>query len=213
MTKTIDAPSAPIGGTPVGRRQPSRRRNKGFQETHVLLIDTAVRLMSEKGTEALSLSEVAREAGVNRTTVYYHFDSREALLAAVREWSANQLAAAFAPSDPTESRTRFLTRFVLEKPEVVALWTEEFLASGSVAARYPRWDALVEGLRVQFGENGEAAEMDAEAFATFLLTWAMIGPRVYRSSVRPDLSLDEAVDRLSRTQNAMLRLIGVTPGR
>lgn len=208
MSKMIEAPAAP-----VGRRQPSRRRNKGFQETHEVLIDTAVRLMSEKGTEALSLSEVAREAGVNRTTVYYHFDSREALLAAVREWSANQLAAAFAPSDTAENRTRFITRFVIEQPEVIALWTEEFLASGNIGQRYPHWDALVEGLRTQLQETEDTAEIDAEGFATFLLTWAMIGPRVYRSSVRPDLSLEETVDRLSRTQIAMLRLIGVTPGR
>ncbi len=208
MTKTIDAPIAP-----AGRRQPSRRRNKGFQETHALLIDTAVRLMSEKGTEALSLSEVAREAGVNRTTVYYHFDSREALLAAVREWSANQFAAAFAPSDTAENRTRFITRFVIEKPEVVALWTEEFLSPGRVVERYPHWDTLVEGLRSQFVEGVETADIDAEAFAALLLTWAMIGPRVYRNSVRPDLSLEETVDRLARSQTAMLGLIGVTPGR
>jgi hypothetical protein len=41
----------------------------------------------------------------------------------------------------------------------------------------------------------------------------MIGPRVYRNSVRPDLSLDETIERLTRTQIAMLRRIGVTPGR
>ncbi|MPS69109.1 MULTISPECIES: TetR/AcrR family transcriptional regulator [Novosphingobium] len=207
MTKPIDAP-----GTPAGRRQPSRRRNKGFEETHGVLIDTAVRLMSEKGTEALSLSEVAREAGVNRTTVYYHFDSRDALLVAVREWSANQLAAAFAPSDTAENRTRFITRFVLENPEVIALWTEEFLAPGRIGNRYPHWDALVAGLREQFAEMGET-DIDAESFSTLLLTWAMIGPRVYRNSVRPDLPLDDVVERLAKSQLAMLRLIGVTPGR
>lgn len=208
MTKMIDPAAAPIG-----RRQPSRRRNKGFRETHALLIDTAVRLMSEKGTEALSLSEVAREAGVNRTTVYYHFDSREALLTAVREWSADQLSAAFAPSDTAENRTRFITRFVIEQPEVIALWTEEFLAPGRAAERYPHWDGLVQGLHAQLQASRDTMEIDAEAFATFLLTWAMIGPRVYRNSVRPDLSLEETVDRLSRTQIAMLRMIGVTPGR
>jgi AcrR family transcriptional regulator len=205
MSKTIDAPAAPLG-----RRQPTRRRNKGFEETHALLIDTAIRLMSEKGTEALSLSEVAREAGVNRTTVYYHFESREALLTAVRAWSANQLAAAFAPSDTMENRTRFITRFVIEKPEVIALWTEEFLAPGRAGERYPHWEALVEGLRGEFSDD---EDLDAEAFATLLLTWAMIGPRVYRNSVRPDLSLDETIERLTRTQIAMLRRIGVTPGR
>lgn len=208
MTNTMDVPAGP--GDPPRR---TRRRNKGFEETHALLIDTAVRLMSDKGAEALSLSEVAREAGVNRTTVYYHFDSREALLAAVREWSAEQLAVAFAPSDTAESRMRFITRFVLDNPEVIALWTKEFLAPGKVAQRYPRWDALVEDLRAQFGSRKEAADIDTEAFATLLLTWVMIGPRVYRNSVRPDLSTEDSIDRLMKTQIAMLRRIGVTLGR
>ena len=208
MTKTMDVPAGQ-----GDRKQIARRRNKGFEETHSLLINTAVRLMSDKGAEALSLSEIAREAGVNRTTVYYHFDSREALLTAVREWSAEQLAAAFVPSDTAESRPRFITRFVLENPEVVALWSKEFFAPGHVAERYPRWDAMVQDLRSQFTNPRDNAEMDAEAFAAMLLTGFMIGPRVYRNSVRPELPLEECTERLIKTQLAMLRRMGLTLGR
>lgn len=186
-----------------------RRRNKAFDETHVELIDTAVRLVSEKGIEALSLSEVAREAGVNRTTVYYHFDSREALISSVREWSARQLAAAFEPvSSPTE-RIRYITRFVLENPEVTGMWAEDFLTPGNIIDRYPEWAGLVEGFRVELAARPETAAMDPEVYCTLLLTWAMIGPRVYGSSVRPDLPIDEMVERITRTQLKMLQLHGI----
>lgn len=190
----------------------ARRRNRAFDESHALLIETAVRLVSEKGTEALSLSAVARAAGVNRTTLYYHFDSRDALFAAIRSWSAQRLAVAFAPRASIEERTRYIARFVLENPEVAALWAQEFLAPGDIADRYPEWPGLVAGVAQELEAQGRARGVDAEAYCTLLLTWAFLGPRVYRDSVRPDLPIDEAVERLTRTQVAMLGLHGVVPG-
>lgn len=193
-------------GTTQRLTRKDRRRNKAFDETHGALIEIAVRLVSEKGMEALSLSEVAREAGVNRTTVYYHFDSREALVSAVRDWSSRQLAMAFAPASSPIERIRYITRFVLENPEVIAMWTEEFLAPGDIAERYPEWAGLVEGLGVQFRSR---PEIDPQVYGVLLLTWAMIGPRVYRNSVCPDIPIDEAVERITRSQLAMLQLHGI----
>lgn len=187
----------------------TRRRNRAFDETHAALIETAVRLVSDKGMEALSLSEVAREAGVNRTTIYYHFDSRDALVAAVREWSSRQLAAAFSLIASSAERTRYIARFVIENPEVIDLWSEEFLAPGAIVERYPEWEGLVGGLAEQLRSNPETADMDAEAYCTMMLTWAMLGPRVYRNSVRPDLAPEEAIERITRTQVQMLRLHGI----
>lgn len=175
------------------------------------LIETAVRLVSEKGMEALSLSEVAREAGVNRTTIYYHFESREALVEAVREWSARQLAAAFAPSSSREDRTRYIARFVIENPEVIDLWATDFLAPGKIGDRYPEWDGLVAGMAEQLKSQPETADIDAEAYCTLMLTWAMLGPRVYHNSVRPDLSKEDAIERMTRTQVRILQLHGIEP--
>jgi AcrR family transcriptional regulator len=193
----------------VSAGKPLRRRNKAFDETHAALIETAVRLVSEKGMDGLSLSEVAREAGVNRTTIYYHFDSREALAEAVREWSSQQLAAAFTLIASSADRTRYIARFVIENPEVIDLWSEEFLAPGAIGARYPEWRGLVEGVGEQLRSNPDTADMDPEAYCTMMLTWAMLGPRVYRNSVRPDLTSEEAIERMTRTQVHMLRLHGI----
>ena len=202
----------PAGRDSAAAKKPARRRNKAFDETHVALIETAVRLVSEKGMEALSLSEVAREAGVNRTTIYYHFESREALVEAVREWSARQLAAAFAPSSSREDRTRYIARFVIENPEVIDLWAADFLAPGKIGDRYPEWDGLVAGMAEQLKSQPETADIDAEAYCTLMLTWAMLGPRVYHNSVRPDLSKEDAIERMTRTQARILQLHGIEPG-
>ncbi|MAC58351.1 MAG: TetR family transcriptional regulator [Novosphingobium sp.] len=201
----------PAGRDGAAAKKPARRRNKAFDETHVALIETAVRLVSEKGMEALSLSEVAREAGVNRTTIYYHFESREALVEAVREWSARQLAAAFAPSSSREDRTRYIARFVIENPEVIDLWATDFLAPGKIGDRYPEWDGLVAGMAEQLKSQPETADIDAEAYCTLMLTWAMLGPRVYHNSVRPDISKEDAIERMTRTQVRILQLHGIEP--
>src|ERR1051325_8353660 len=126
---------------------PVQRRHKNFEATHQQMIETAVRLLSEKGPDALSLSELSRVMGINRTTVYYHFHSREDLLAAVKAWSSEQLARALEPFASPAERIDYITRFVLDNPELIRLWIDEFVSGGDIRSSYPRWDDLVDGIR------------------------------------------------------------------
>ncbi|MBU6268714.1 MAG: TetR/AcrR family transcriptional regulator [Sphingomonadales bacterium] len=185
-----------------------RRRNRNFEDTHRVLIEKAVELLSELGTEALSISALARESGINRSTVYYHFESREALIEAVRRWSSDQIAAGFNPQVSQGERVSRITGFVLSNPEVTKLWIEDFIAPGDIRERYPMWDAIVSGVARQFADEGQDAA-DAEVFCTILLTGALIGPRVYRNSVRPDEDFATLVDRFSREQMRLLRAYGL----
>lgn len=177
-----------------------QRRNKGFEETHQQLIEAAVRLISEKGVDALSVAAVAREVGINRTTVYYHFDNRDALLAAVKRWSADQLAKGILLAAPQQERMDFITRFVLENPELIKLWIDDFISPGDIRDRYPFWDMLVDGFRANPG--GEL--MEPEVYGIILLTAAIIGPRIYRNSVNPDESTDSVAARFRSEFQRML---------
>lgn len=181
-----------------------QRRNKGYEDTHAKLIETAIRLVSKKGIEALSLAELAREAEVNRTTVYYHFANRDALVAAVRDWSARQLAKAFAPVASQSDRASYITRFVLENPELIKIWTDDFLAPGDIRDRYPEWDSLVDGIRSDFADHEETRSIDVEVYSVILLAAAMIGPRIYRNSVRPELNIEEVIERFTAEHMRML---------
>ncbi len=181
--------------------QAVQRRNKAFEETHQQLIEAAVRLISEKGVEALSVAAVAREVGINRTTVYYHFDNRDALLAAVKRWSADQLAKGILLEAPQQERMDFITRFVLENPELIKLWIDDFIAPGDIRDRYPLWDVLVEGFR----NNPAGEEIEPEVYCIIMLTSAIIGPRIYRNSVHPDESTSSVVARFRREFQRMLR--------
>jgi AcrR family transcriptional regulator len=190
----------------------AQRRNKGFEETHQELIETSVRLISENGVEALSVSALARALGVNRTTVYYHFETREALIAAVKAWSSEQLARAFQPTAPQPERIDHITRFVLENPELIKLWIEDFLAPGDIRDRYPHWDALVEGIRRRLAANGAEDGADAEVYCVMLLTSAFIGPRVFRNSIAPGDDTETVVRRFRQEWRRLLLASGLLEG-
>jgi AcrR family transcriptional regulator len=175
------------------------RRFKCFAETHQEMIEAAVRLISQKGADSLSVSALARSLGMNRTTVYYHFSSREVLLEAVKAWSAQQLAKAFERTAPQQERIDYITRFVLENPELIKLWIDDFISTGDIRGRYPHWDALVEGIKALAADG-----VDAEVYCVMLLTSAIIGPRVFKNSVSPAASTEEVVRRFRAERQRLL---------
>ena len=183
----------------------TKSRNKGFEDTHQQMIETAVRLISQKGVEALSIAAIAREMGINRTTCYYHFEHRDALLNAVRHWSAEQLATGLSPSVPQQDRMDFITRFVLENPALIKLWIDDFISGGDIRTRYPNWDALVAGMAATFSERLPKENVDAEVYCVMLLTSAFIGPRVFKNSVAPNSDIDTVVKRFREEQQRLLR--------
>ncbi|MET0364074.1 MAG: helix-turn-helix domain-containing protein [Sphingobium sp.] len=182
----------------------TKTRNKGFEATHDAIIAAAVRLISEKGVDALSMAAISRAVGINRTTLYYHFDDREALIAAVKLWSSQQLGKGFDPQVPQQDRIEHISRFVLENAALIKLWLDDFVSAGDIRDRYPQWDALVEGTAATLGGR-EGEPIDAEVYCTILLTAAFIAPRVYHLSVRPDLPLDVVTERFRTEQQRVLR--------
>ena len=69
---------------PRAPKEQDGRKAKSL-ETRELLIKAVMRLMAEVGEQAVSVSEVARRAGVTRAGAYYHFKKRKDLIAAVEE--------------------------------------------------------------------------------------------------------------------------------
>ena len=51
--------------------------------------------------------------------------------------------------------------------------------------------------------------MDIEVYSAFLLAGAIIGPRAYRNSVRPDLSNEEVITRFRTELQRMLKRDGL----
>jgi AcrR family transcriptional regulator len=81
-----------VARTAGGRR--TRRRDAGAGRLGDDLLSAAAALIAERGPQAFSLREVARRARVSEAAPYWHFSSKEALLAAVAEQGFVGLATA-----------------------------------------------------------------------------------------------------------------------
>lgn len=182
--------------------QRAPRRNKGFDETHREMIETAVRLIAESGVEALSIAALARSMRINRTTVYYHFAHREALVGAVKDWASAELARGMDLGTSARDRIGHISHFVLENPELIKLWIEDFVSGRDIRDSYTRWDELVTGVAASFAAKGQ--DIDAEVYCVMLLAASIIGPRVFAGSVRPGMAIEEVVERFLREEQRTL---------
>ena len=63
-----------------------------LDEMKEAILDAALRLFSENGFDGVSMRAVAREAGVSKSNIYHHFESKEALYLAIVKASAESLS-------------------------------------------------------------------------------------------------------------------------
>lgn len=61
----------------------ARKTRKDARETRAAILDAALRIFLEQGVARTSLAEIAREAGVTRGAIYWHFENKADLLNAL----------------------------------------------------------------------------------------------------------------------------------
>ena len=75
-----------------------KRRELG-EASRQTILDTAARLMAERGYDGTSLSVLVKESGFPASSIYWHFSSKEGVLAAVMERGALRFFEAVEKSD------------------------------------------------------------------------------------------------------------------
>jgi AcrR family transcriptional regulator len=91
---------------------PGRRRRADADRSEAAILDAAVEALA--ADPEVTMAEIARRAGVVRATIYVHFPTRDALIAAVTDRAiaqASQALRAAAPhaGEPVEALARMLT--------------------------------------------------------------------------------------------------------
>lgn len=96
------------------------------------ILDAALRSFGTRGYEATSLDQLAAGLGIRKQTILYWFSSKEALLDAVVDRSAEELSAAFEEAlhqagtgwDRVDAIVRSVFRLAARRPELLGLVRE-----------------------------------------------------------------------------------------
>ena len=126
------APSAPA----VTEREPRGARRR--RETRSRLLMAALKLMAERGMEGVAINEITEAADVGFGSFYNHFESKEAIYAAVLDWVFADFADAMEHgvgeiSDPAEI-IAVSTRYTLMRALREPVWGQ-FLVREGFSAR------------------------------------------------------------------------------
>ncbi len=142
-------------------------RNRKWAATHQRIYDAAIALFEQHGFEAVSVGQIAREAGVSVPTFYAHYPSKEHVVMQLP--TAEDLAALLA-TQPAELPVA--ERIRRAAPAWFAQWSGEFRA-----AQLARWRIIAStpSLRTRAAEFERAtAGMLADALPG--RTGASLGP-------------------------------------
>jgi AcrR family transcriptional regulator len=91
------------------------------------ILDAASRLMSQRGFEGTSIATISQESGLPNSSIYWHFGSKAAILAAVMERGAQRFFARAEPVPPPSDRPRVRLEHFLEVARQALEENEEFL--------------------------------------------------------------------------------------
>jgi AcrR family transcriptional regulator len=195
VRRAADAPRRG-GRGPAKRRAPRAKREA--------MLEAARALIAKAGPEGLSLSEVARLAGVNRGTAYQHFKTRAQLIAETTAWSSEQLEAAVfrsagAPGDRADVAgvIHGLAGFAIHNPEICRAWLFQVLSSPD-PAKDGFWREYL-GRAARFHETPMAAPgIDAEVLSVIILAGAFLWPIWARAKCKDAADLPRFADRFAR---------------
>lgn len=78
---------------------PTRTEQRG-EHSREQVLNAAEELMSARGYRATSIAEIIRESGVPSSSIYWHFQSKAGVLAAVMERGAETFFSGISAADP-----------------------------------------------------------------------------------------------------------------
>jgi len=100
--------------------RPTRKQLQG-EQSRELILDATERLMSSRGYAATSISDIRKGCGLPPSSIYWHFGSKEGVLAAVMERGADRFFAAIPTSEDTEEQLAVLSVLQSQHPEFLRL--------------------------------------------------------------------------------------------
>jgi AcrR family transcriptional regulator len=177
-------------------RDPESPRSGQAQQTRERILEAATELIAERGYAGTSIDALCRRARVVRTAIYWHFGSKDGLVAPVVErvaaaWIEEIQKAVYREGDPLARLERFLEslrELVVHKGHlvrlllVVALERAEVDEEARAALRHiaeRAHAAIVQGVEDSTGASRPDAELIARtalAYVTLAATDQLVAP-------------------------------------
>ena len=177
------------------------RRDARENAARILL--SARELLSERGPEGLTVSEVAHRAGVNRTTAYQHFRTRDELVGAVLAEIGHEITALLQEPRPIGGLIDSMLDFYVDQPEIARLWMYWLLADAPLESREV-WNEFLGRLQnlvdSPMGEDNVDAEMLGHILVSAFSVWSI---RV-RQETENETEAREATRRYARELKRLL---------
>ena len=188
------------------RNKNNTRRRRDPESTRFAILEAAKTVLAREGAEALSVSSVAKLAGVNRGTAYQHFQVKEDLVRATLDWVSHQLLEAVFEGgalggDPPDGLLRpalnrmpdvinsmagfnlRLAEYALANPDIGRVWVFDVLSREN-----PQEDVFykrfLQALQTLADSDASHDDMDVEVLAVVMLTGYFLWPVWVRAHAR-----------------------------
>lgn len=165
---------------------PERRlREKQKEERYAAILQAALRIFATKGLQEATMDEIAQAAGLGKGTIYYYFDSKEALIeellcSLADQYFQNLLEGTDALKDPLAIAERVMTNLLghyARQPDLFQVMQMILAAPGGgpprarkvFAAKHREWLAR---LKDETAELLAARGLSVESFVDFIGTYA-----------------------------------------
>lgn len=96
---------------------PLTRRQQQGANSREQILDATERLMATRGYAATSISDIRKACGLPASSIYWHFGSKDGVLAAVMERGADRFFAAIPAGGTIDEQLAVLSALQSEHPE------------------------------------------------------------------------------------------------
>jgi AcrR family transcriptional regulator len=187
-----------------------RPRRRDFEDNRLRILTAARLILAERGPEALTVSEVAQRAGLNRSTAYQHFRTRDALAAAVTTEMAEELTGRLVESPALLGQLDDMSLFFVDHPELARLVVHQLLDESPLPQR--AWSSYLGQVRKLARSRSAQPGIDAEMLSHLLLCVGVLWPLVARAQYEDAAAVRRATRRMTRELRRVLLHGVLRPG-
>ena len=101
--------------------RPTKKQQQG-EQSRELILEATERLMATRGYAATSISDIRKACGLPPSSIYWHFGSKEGVLAAVMQRGADRFFAAIPTSEDVQAQLAVVSTLQAQHPDFLRLF-------------------------------------------------------------------------------------------